>query len=94
MEEGLMVVFGAGDIPYLHCKYGHGSFRCGSYVSITHNGAYHFCTQPAAHGFNLTLEEVLEIAKEQGHQIEKQVRNYTDQCCTTDSRGDAAQKAS
>lgn len=76
-KSGVVIVFGKDQVPYLNCIYGHGSFRCNSYVGITRDGAFHFCTQPAAHGFNLTLEEVHRIAKEQGRQIEEQVRSYT-----------------
>lgn len=75
--QALSIVVGIGGVPYLHCRYGHGSFICSSYVSITRDGAFHFCTQPAAHGFRLKLEEVLEIAKGQGQQLEQKVRSYT-----------------
>lgn len=76
-KSGVVIVFGIGQVPYLNCVYGHGSFICDSYVAISRDGAFHFCTQPAAHGFNLTLDEVHRIAQEQGSQIEKQVRSYT-----------------
>jgi hypothetical protein len=90
--EVLKIVIGVEGMIYLNCRYGHGSFICDSYVSITREGAFHFCTQPSAHGFSLTLKEVLEIAREQGQQIEKQVRSYTDQLSKTESLAGAIEK--
>jgi hypothetical protein len=91
--SGIRIVRSYEDVMFIHCEYGHGSFKCDSYVSITHDGAFHFCTYPATHGFSLTLKEVLEAAKEQGPQIEKQVRNYTDQLRKTNSLDGVIQKA-
>lgn len=89
-KSGVEIVLGVEKTPYLHCVYGHGSFKCGSYVTINRNGAFHFCTYPSVHGFSLTLKEVLEIAKEQN--LENEVRSYTDQPSTPTGDASVAQQ--
>lgn len=76
--SGVRLVLDVNGKPFLKCVYGHGNFICGSHVVIDHDGAFHFCTYPKSHGFTLTLQEILVIAKEQNEPtIEEALQNLT-----------------
>ena len=70
----MKIVFDINQKPFLFCDYGSGSAKCGSYVEINHQGAFHWCTYPANHGFCIGLDQVLEIEDDVTH-IEK-IRHY------------------
>jgi hypothetical protein len=71
--SSLSIILGNEGVAYLHCTHGYGSLVCDSYIEVTHEGAFHFCTTPSPHGLNMSLTDVLELAQTQGHEIEKAV---------------------
>lgn len=74
--SGIRITFDPSGKPFMLCNYGWSSSDlCKSYVEITPQGCSHFCTKPTAHGFNITFEEVLQIAKEQGINVSEAFEN-------------------